>query len=212
MNTSAELYANAAQAGPKSRDTLARHRRRCKPLLTGGHYQVSVPVMDRISDHTLSPAAAAKRAGCGRTSIMRALDSKALKGTRDNLNRWKITPEDLDLWAKDRPGHDRTHAVTVSDTDRDSDQVKPDDRLRALADLAAAEARLEELRTIIDRDDERYEATIQRHEIEIDRLESRHAAEIGRLNDRIDQLMTPRPTLLERISDTFGKRLRGRSS
>ena len=165
--------------------------------------------MDRVSDHTLSPATAAKRAGCGRTSIMRALDSKALKGTRDNLNRWKITPEDLDLWAKNRPGHDRTHAVTVSDSDRDSDQVRPDDHLRALADLAAAEARLEELRTIIDRDNERYEATIQRHEVEIERLESKHAVEIERLNDRIDRLMEPKPTLLERISGAIRKSSQG---
>ena len=157
--------------------------------------------MDRDSDRPLSPAAAAKRAGCGRTSIMRALDSKALQGTRDNLNRWKIAPEDLDLWAKDRPGHDRTQAVTVPDTDRDSD--RPDDHMKALANLAAAEARLEELRTIIDRDDDRYDAAIQRHEAEIERLESKHAAEVERLNDRIDQLMQPRPTLLERISGAF---------
>ena len=134
---------------------------------------------------------------------MRALDSKALKGTRDNMNRWKIAPEDLDLWAKDRPGHDRTPAVTDADIDRDT--ARTDDQLRAYS----AEARLEELRTIIDRDNERYEATIQRHEAEIERLESRHAAEIERLNDRIDQLMTPRPTLLERISGAIRKSSQG---
>ena len=138
---------------------------------------------------------------------MRALETKALRATRNNLNHWKISPEDLDLWAKDRPQHDRTHAVTVSDTDRDTDResTRTDDQLRAYA----AEARLEELRTIIDRDNERYEATIQRHEIEIDRLESRHAAEIERLNNRIDQLMKPRPTLLERISGAIRKSSQG---
>ena len=139
------------------------------------------PVMDRSSDHTLSPAAAAKRAGCGRTSIMRALESKALKGTRDNRNRWKIAPHDLDMWAKDRPGHDRTYP----DTDRDT--VRPDDHMKTLADLAAANARVEELRTAIDRAD------------------AHHNAEIKRLEHVIEQLMQPRPSLLERISGAFQK-------
>jgi excisionase family DNA binding protein len=144
--------------------------------------------MDRDSDQPLSPAQAAKRAGCGRTSIMRALESKALMGTRDNRNRWQIDPEDLDRWAKDRDGHVRS----APDTDRDTVQdtalttIRPEEHYQALADLAAATARVEELRTAIAKG------------------EAKHAADIERLEGRIDQLMH-RPSLWERISGAFQK-------
>lgn len=132
--------------------------------------------MDLNSARPLSPAAAAKRAGCGRTSIMRALDSKTLKATRDNRNRWKIDPDDLDKWAGNRDGHVR------SEPDTDRDTVRPDDHMKAISDLAAANARVEELRAAIDRAD------------------AHHNTEIARLERIIDQITQPKPTLLERIS------------
>lgn len=148
--------------------------------------------MDRDSDRPLSPAAAAKRAGCGRTSIMRALDSKALKAKRDNRNRWQIDPEDLDRWAKDRDGHVRSAPVTDRVTDRDTvlTTIRPEDHYQALADLAAATARVEELRTAIAKG------------------EAKHAADIERLESRIDQLMH-RPSLWDRISEAFRKSSQG---
>jgi len=46
----------------------------------------------------LSPQKAAKRAGVGRTTIVRALSSSELRAFRDNLGRWKIEPEAIDDW------------------------------------------------------------------------------------------------------------------
>ena len=129
----------------------------------------------------LSPAAAAKRAGCGRTSIMRALESKSLKGNRDNRNRWRIDPVDLDAWSRSRPDTVRTCADNVPDTVQDT-SIKPSDHMQALASLAAAEARVEELRSNIEKNEER------------------HLAEITRLERIIEQITQPRPSLLERIS------------
>ncbi len=157
-----------------------------RKILTADGYPVSVLDMDRDSDRPLSPAAAAKRAGCGRTSIMRALDSKALKGTRDNRNRWQIDPDDLDRWANDRDGHVRSAPVTDRDTVQDTD--RSDDHAEALANLAAANARVDELRGTIDR------------------MDARHDAEIQRLERIIDQLTRPKPTLIERISDAIRPR------
>ena len=69
------------------------------------------PVMTK----TMTPAQVAKMAGCGRSSVMRALSSRELPGIRDNSNRWKIGEDDARSWAGQRPesdqklpGHDRT--------------------------------------------------------------------------------------------------------
>ena len=88
--------------------------------------------MSPDTDHMLSPADAAKRAGCGRTSIMRALENKSLNGVRDNRNRWKIPVRDIDEWSKKRPVKDRTGP----DTDHSQDTLKR---------LVAAETRVEML-------------------------------------------------------------------
>jgi predicted ribosome quality control (RQC) complex YloA/Tae2 family protein len=151
-----------------------------RKILTPVTDRVTVLDMDRDSDRPLSPAVAAKRAGCGRTSIMRALESKALKATRDNRNHWQIDPMDLDQWAKNRDGHVRSAPVTDRDTVQGTD--RSDVHAETLADLAAAQARVEELRDTIDR------------------IDARHDAEIKRLERIIEQLTQPKPTLLERIS------------
>ena len=85
-----------------------------------------------------SPKAAATHAGCGRTTIMRALSSGDLPAIRDNKNAWRIAESDLDAWSGQRPVPDQTPAentfghtmVTVSNTPE------------TLARLAVAEARL----------------------------------------------------------------------
>ena len=48
----------------------------------------------------LTPQKASERAGVSRTTIMKAVKSLDLKALRDNQNRWKIDPQDLDLWAE----------------------------------------------------------------------------------------------------------------
>jgi len=52
---------------------------------------------------SLTPQQAAKRAGVGRTTIMRALSSSELKAVRDNSGRWKIEHEAVDDWLSMRP-------------------------------------------------------------------------------------------------------------
>ncbi|WP_085787625.1 helix-turn-helix domain-containing protein [Ketogulonicigenium robustum] len=89
-------------------------------------------------DHMLTPKQAAARAGCGRSSIMRALKSQSLPAIRDNENRWQIDPDALDRWAGHRPDNDRSMTehgpATPSDTQTDTPET--------LARLAVAEARL----------------------------------------------------------------------
>lgn len=73
---------------------------------------------------SLTPAQVAKMARCGRSSVMRALVSRELPGIRDNSNRWKISAEDAQEWAGQRPDTNRPVADsnrtetghTVSDT------------------------------------------------------------------------------------------------
>ena len=135
----------------------------------------------------LTPAAAAKRAGCGRSSIMRALDSKELKGERDNRNRWKISPEAIDEWSKNRPDSNRSQPVIDQDSVHDVTG-----HIDVVAKLAAAEVRIEELQKTVDRAD-----------AERERMEVRHTDQIKRLDRLIDIMSKPRPTLLERISGSL---------
>jgi hypothetical protein len=65
---------------------------------------------------------------------MRAIESQTMKAIRDNRNRWKIDPEDLDKWADDQwapSGHVRADSPTtptsslevklaVAETERDA--------------------------------------------------------------------------------------------
>lgn len=65
-------------------------------------------------DRSLTPEQAAKRANCGRSSIMRALKNGDLPGTRDNRNRWKIDPQDVDRWSQNRPDNDRSQTADMT--------------------------------------------------------------------------------------------------
>jgi excisionase family DNA binding protein len=67
--------------------------------------------MDGKGKRTHTPAAAAKLVGCGRASIMRAIDAQKLKAIRDNRNRWRISEDDLQIWMKCR-------LVAAPDTNR----------------------------------------------------------------------------------------------
>lgn len=71
-----------------------------------------------MTEH-LTPQKAAKRAGVGRTTIMRALERDELKAMRDNSGRWQITPEALDDWMSMRPvrSNDGQSPSTVTDSD-----------------------------------------------------------------------------------------------
>lgn len=94
--------------------------------------------MTKDSRRTLSPAQAAKRAQVGRTTIMRALSTGELQGIRDNRNTWRITSEDVDAWAGQRPVTDRSVTVDTSG----QLMVTSTDTPETLARLAVAEARL----------------------------------------------------------------------
>ena len=94
-----------------------------------------------------SPKAAATHAGCGRTTIMRALYTNELKAIRDNKNAWKIDREDLEKWTGQRPVTDQLppspapgHALATRS-----------DPPETLARLAVAEARLADAPTERDR-------------------------------------------------------------
>jgi excisionase family DNA binding protein len=98
--------------------------------LEGRESSGQCPVMDRM----LTPQQAADRAGCGRSSVMRALKSGRLPGIRDNENRWQIDPDAVDRWAGQRPDIDRPETGQEPATPADSPET--------LARLAVAEARL----------------------------------------------------------------------
>lgn len=89
-------------------------------------------------ENMLTPKQAATRAGCGRSSVMRALKSGALAAIRDNENRWQIDPEAVDRWAGQRPDIDRPETEQEPDTPT----VIQADTPETLARLAVAEARL----------------------------------------------------------------------
>lgn len=68
----------------------------------------------------ISPAHAAQSKGVSRRTIMRAIDALELKAVRDNRNRWKIDPEDLDRWAGAQwalSGHTRIILPTLPTSD-----------------------------------------------------------------------------------------------
>lgn len=131
--------------------------------------------MNQNTDQTFTPAAAAKHAKCGRSSIMRALQNKELLGDRDNRNRWKISSQALESWMKNRSVSGRTPLVT------DQGSVQDQARSEAWTQLAATEATIEELRSRIADNDQR------------------HETEIARLERIIDRLSAPKPSLIQRI-------------
>lgn len=124
--------------------------------------------MDRIF---LSPRQAAERAGCGRSSIMRALSSGDLPAHRDNRNTWQIETEALDKWASDRSGHVPDNVRTEVSDRSGQDRTTVSDTPETLARLAVAEARLADV-----------------------------IAERDRLAALLERALEPRPGFLERIA------------
>lgn len=88
----------------------------------------------------LSPRQAATRAGCGRSSVMRALASGHLRSTRDNSGAWLITPEALDDWLSMRRTDDRSSPDMPTDRHVGTAPDLPDRLLEAETRAAAAEA------------------------------------------------------------------------
>lgn len=89
---------------------------------------------------TLSPREAARIAGCGRTTITRALTSRALPAIRGNDGAWSIRRDDLDRWTADR-------ATPVQDTARSMTETAPGPGLDLETSnrLAAAEATVRQM-------------------------------------------------------------------
>jgi excisionase family DNA binding protein len=128
---------------------------------------------------TFTPLAAAKHAGCGRTTIMKAIKEHDLHATRDNRNRWKIDAEDLEKWMENRPVTDAT--VTDSDGVTDATVTATDATMQLMKDLGAAEATIIELRS------------------QLEKTDARNADEIRRLERIIERLSAPKPSLIQRI-------------
>jgi hypothetical protein len=95
--------------------------------------------MTMASDHVLSPQAAADHIGCGRSSIMRALQNRELLAERGNDRRWRIRVDDLDRWAADRMVTVQISPDHQPDIDRTPDRTDELDKLREERDAALRE-------------------------------------------------------------------------
>ena len=95
--------------------------------------------MTMASDHVLSPQAAANHIGCGRSSIMRALQNRELLAERGNDRRWRIRVDDLDRWAADRMVTVQVSPDHRPDIDRTPDRTDELDKLREERDAALRE-------------------------------------------------------------------------
>ena len=95
--------------------------------------------MTMASDHVLSPQAAANHIGCGRSSIMRALQNRELLAERGNDRRWRIRVDDLDRWAADRMVTVQISPDHQPDIDRTPDRTDELDKLREERDAALRE-------------------------------------------------------------------------
>jgi len=109
----------------------------------------------------ISPAHAAQSKNVSRRTIMRAIETLELKAVRDNRNRWKIDPQDLDRWAGAQwvpsghahstlptlPTSDLKAKLAVAEAQRDAAReqlagVQEDrDRWREMAEKLAAKPR-----------------------------------------------------------------------
>jgi len=155
------------------------------------------PDSDRsgLADHpwtTLSPREAARLAGVGRSSIMRAIAAGDLPARRDNRNQWQIEREALDRWRAARPDHDRT---LPANPDRAPDQAALN-HLSALAqELTEAKAQAAEERARADQLEARLEertALVRAAEARADSAEARAAAAEAQAA-KLTDLLAPRP-------------------
>ncbi len=95
--------------------------------------------MTATSDRILSPQAAADHVGCGRSSIVRALQNRELLAERGNDRRWRIRLEDLERWEADRSVTAQVNLGHRPDIDRTPDRTDELDRLREERDAALRE-------------------------------------------------------------------------
>lgn len=98
----------------------------------------------------LSPEAAAKIVGLSRFAIVRAIKAGKLRAIRDNNGHWKIDPEALELWRKNRPKvsanterhiEPHTDTPTVQNTEREAPHT-PDASIEAQIEAAVLRERL----------------------------------------------------------------------
>lgn len=99
-----------------------------------------------MTQKTLSPRQAATRAGCGRSSIMRALAAGHLRAMRGNDGSWQITREALDDWLSMRSAA----RISPDQTEDRPAGPDPDHLAEAQTRAAVAEARLAD--ALADRD------------------------------------------------------------
>ncbi len=165
--------------------------------------------MTGISRTMLTPDQAARRAGCGRSSVMRALTSGQLHGVRANTGRWRISSDELERWISDRPA---SEPVTT-----DQKPARPD-----LADMNQVESLRKE------RDEARIEAATLR--VELNQFHERLTETAAHLNQRLLDIQvererevtqlredrdrwhtlatTPEPTWLARLWTSIGRPLK----
>lgn len=132
--------------------------------------------MSEVNHDMLSPQAAAKHLGIGRTTVMNAIKDRYLIAVRGNNGRWKIALNDLMAWHEARPT-----TTYKSDNASSNDTGNATATMQLYKELGAAEATIEELRSRIADNDRR------------------HEAEIERLERIIERLSTPSPSLIQRI-------------
>lgn len=71
-----------------------------------------------------SPQKAAEIAGVSRRTIMVAIETKAMKASRNNRNHWQISDEDLQAWMASRsPQVKPTPSDTSTDTTTEADLI-----------------------------------------------------------------------------------------
>lgn len=100
-----------------------------------------------MTKRTLSPNQAAKRAKCGRSSIMRALSAGYIRANKNNEGHWEIEPDAVDDWMLLRRSSDR-QSPDMTDGQQ---AVIHADSPETLIRLAVAEARLQDMTTERDR-------------------------------------------------------------
>ena len=91
----------------------------------------------------LSPQKAAERAGVSRKTIMDNIHAGKLKAARNNLNRWQITPEDLQAWLAYRVPTNKTDTTTDTYSETLKELEKENVSLKVA--LQAAEKRVADL-------------------------------------------------------------------
>lgn len=100
-----------------------------------------------MNSEFLTAEQAARRAGVSRPTVSRALKFGDLRGNRDNMGRWSISPDDLDAWAEKR-GPVQLSATNTEHSES-FERIRTD-LAQAREAVARAEARAETLAETVD--------------------------------------------------------------